>query len=80
MRHKLMALSGAERVLIGSRMFDSARAILLASLPPGISQLETKRQLCERLYGNEVDVAAFVESLTKLNEFRRTPAEPKRPR
>jgi hypothetical protein len=72
-RHKLMALSGAERVLIGSRMFDSARAILLASLPPGISELETKRQLCERLYGNEVDVAAFVESLTKLDKLRCNP-------
>ena len=63
-RRKLLALSGAERVLMGSRMFDSARAILLASLPSGISEVETKRQLCERLYGNEVDVAAFVESLT----------------
>ena len=63
MRRKLLALSGAERVIMGSRMFDSARAIMLASLPSGISELETKRLLCERLYGNEVDVVAFVKSL-----------------
>jgi hypothetical protein len=64
MRSKLLALSGSERVIMGSRMFDSARAIVLASLPSDLSELETKRQLCERLYGNEVDVAAFVASLT----------------
>ncbi|MGH9905127.1 MAG: hypothetical protein ACRD8U_06015 [Pyrinomonadaceae bacterium] len=63
MRQKLLALSGAERVMMGSRMFDAARAIMLASFPSGNSELETKRQLCERLYGKEVDVAAFVESL-----------------
>jgi hypothetical protein len=60
-----MALSGSERMLIGSRMFDTARTIILSSLSPGTSELETKRQLCERLYGEEVDVAAFVQSLTK---------------
>ena len=65
LRRKLMALSGSERVLIGSRMFDTARTIILSSFSTGISELETKRQLCERLYGDEVDVAAFVQSLSK---------------
>ena len=32
-RAKLMAHSGAERVLMGSRMFDAARAMVLASFP-----------------------------------------------
>ena len=73
MRRKLLAFSGAERVVMGSRMFDSARAIMLASFPSGTSELETRRLLCERLYGNEVDVAAFVESLTKLDKLGRTP-------
>jgi hypothetical protein len=68
MRRKLLALSGSERVIVGSRMFDSARAIVLASLPADISELETKRLLCERLYANEVDVAACVESLKKASE------------
>ena len=62
-REKLLARSGAERVLMGSRMFDAARAIVLASFPPGLSEVEIKRQLCERLYGNEVNVDAFIEHL-----------------
>ena len=62
-REKLMARSGAERLLIGSRMFEAARAIVLASFPPGLSEIEVKRRLCERLYGNEVNVEDFVQSL-----------------
>jgi hypothetical protein len=62
-RSKLLARSGAERVLMGSRMFDVARAMVLASLPSGLSEIEIKARLCERLYGKEVDVEAFVEHL-----------------
>ncbi|HEV8133481.1 MAG TPA: hypothetical protein VGP85_02340 [Pyrinomonadaceae bacterium] len=32
-REMLMARSGADRVLMASRMFDSARAMILASFP-----------------------------------------------
>jgi hypothetical protein len=35
----------------------------MASFPPGLSEIEIKRRLCERFYGDEVDVEAFVESL-----------------
>lgn len=66
-REQLLARSGAERVVMGSRMFDSARTIALASFPPGLSEIETKRLLCERLYGNEVDVDAYIEHLTRRN-------------
>ena len=62
-REMLMARSGAERVLMSSRMFDSARAMILASFPPGLSNLEMKRRLCERLYGDEVQVEAFLAHL-----------------
>ncbi len=62
-RERLLSRPGAERVVMGSRMFDVARAIALASFPPGLSEIETKRRLCERLYGNEVDVEAFIEHL-----------------
>ena len=65
-RERLLARSGAERVVMGSRMFDVARTIALASFPPGLSEIETKRRLCERLYGNEVDVDAYIEHLTQL--------------
>jgi hypothetical protein len=50
-RQKLMARSGEERFLMGVRMFDAARDMVLASLPTGLSPEELKRQLYQRLYG-----------------------------
>ena len=41
-RERLLARSGAERVLMGSRMFDVARAMVLASFPSGLSELEIR--------------------------------------
>jgi len=67
-RNRMLALAGADRVLMGSRMFDAARAIVLASLPPGLSDLDVKRLLCERMYGPEVDVEGFVEHLKALHQ------------
>jgi hypothetical protein len=71
-QEKLLARSGAERVEMGSGMFDAARAIILASFPPGLPEIEIKGRLCERLYGDEVDVEAFVEY---LRAKQRQPAE-----
>jgi hypothetical protein len=62
-RKRLLSFTGAERVLMGSRMFDAARAIMLASFPPDLSEIEIKKLLCERLYGQEVDVGGFVAHL-----------------
>lgn len=50
-RWKLMSRSGEERFLMGVRMFDAAREMILASLPAGLSPQELKRQLFQRLYG-----------------------------
>jgi hypothetical protein len=49
-RARLMALSGAERFLMGVRMYEAARRMVLASLPPGLSESERKRLLFERFY------------------------------
>jgi hypothetical protein len=65
-REQLMARSGAERVVMGSRMFDAARAIVLASFPAGLSEIEIKARLCERMYGGEVDLAGFVAHLRAI--------------
>lgn len=65
-RERLLARSGAERVVMGSQMFDFARTIALASFPPGLSEIEIKGRLCERLYGNDVDVEAYIERLAQL--------------
>lgn len=62
-RHRLLARSGVERMIMGSRMFDAAKTMIMASLPPGLTPLEVKEQLCRRLYGDEIDVDAFVRHL-----------------
>lgn len=49
-RQKLMARTGAERFLMGARMFEAARSMVLASLPEGLSPDEIRRQLFQRLY------------------------------
>lgn len=64
-RKQLLSRSGAERVVMGSRMFDVARTIALASFPSDLSEIETKGRLCERLYGNEVNVEAYIEHLVQ---------------
>ena len=53
-RRMLMARSGAERMAMGSAMFDAARALVLASLPHDLSDREIRIALLERLYGREL--------------------------
>ena len=65
-RRRLLERSGAERVLMGSQMFDVAKTMILASFPEGLTDIEIKARLCERLYGDEVDVSAFVQHLRSL--------------
>ncbi len=50
-RERLMARSGAERMRMGSDMFEAARRMALASLPEGLCEDERKRLLFERIYG-----------------------------
>lgn len=54
MREKLMARSGEERFLMGAQMFESARAMVQASLPKNLAEPERRRQLFRRLYGKEL--------------------------
>ena len=65
-RRRLLERSGAERVLMGSQMFDVAKAMVLASFPDGLDEIEIKARLCERLYGDEIDVNAFRQHLQSL--------------
>jgi hypothetical protein len=58
-REKLMALSGEVRFIIGAQMFDSAREMVKASLPRGLSKVEQRRQLFKRIYGMEIDPESF---------------------
>jgi hypothetical protein len=55
-RQKLMTHSAEERFLMGARMFDAARAMVLASLPAGLPPEMLKRQLFQRLYGQPLPI------------------------
>ena len=51
-RARLMQRSGAERFRMGVEMFEAARRMVLASLPAGLSEIERRGLLFERLYGS----------------------------
>lgn len=53
-RKKIMARSPSERFVMGTQMFDSALAVVKASLPADLSRSEYKRQLFKRIYGLEL--------------------------
>jgi hypothetical protein len=50
-RTRMMARSGAERFVMGVRMFEAAREMVLASFPADLSENSRKRKLYERIYG-----------------------------
>jgi hypothetical protein len=52
-REKIMARTGAERMIMGAEMFEAAKVVVCASFPPGLAESERKRRLFIRLYGNE---------------------------
>ena len=54
MRELLMRRSGAERFVMGALMFDAARELIIASLPPNLPAAEFKRRLFERVYGDSL--------------------------
>jgi len=71
-RQRLMQRSGAERMMMASGMFEAAKAMVLASFPPGLTEIEIKQRLVERFYGDEVDVQGFVAHLRSLQRGSHT--------
>ncbi len=51
MFERFMSLSGEQRLLMGLSMLQTARQMILDSLPAGLSTNERKLALFERLYG-----------------------------
>ena len=49
-RERYARMLPVERLQIGVSMFETVRAMVLSSLPPGLSPLERRRRMCERLY------------------------------
>jgi hypothetical protein len=58
-REKIMALSGEERFVMGAQMFDSAREMIIASLPNDLSETERRRLLFKRIYGKEINLESI---------------------
>ena len=52
-REMLMARSAEERMMMGARMCGMARAIVIASLPAGLSYVERKIALLRRYYASD---------------------------
>ena len=57
-RERYAQMQPVERFLIGVSLFETARAIVLASLPADLPPGELRRKLCERLYP-ELAVQAY---------------------
>ncbi len=49
-----------ERVRIAASMYDTARAIVLSSLPPGLSRREQRLAFARRFYEGELPEAALI--------------------
>ena len=56
-RERLLALAPAERVSMCADMFESARALVEASLLFGLDPIERRRRICRRFYGDLADKA-----------------------
>lgn len=56
---RFAGLTPQDRVRMCSSMFDTALAIVVSSLPPGLEAIERKRRICERLHGAELAEKAF---------------------
>lgn len=54
MFERMMALSGAERLVMGCDMFDTARAMVAASLPDGLGDAERRRLIFKRIYAEDL--------------------------
>ena len=57
-RNRYAEMQPVERFMIGVSLFETARAIVLASLPVDLPPKELRRKLCERLYP-ELAAAAY---------------------
>ena len=59
LRARYAAMSGSERALVALQMFETAQQIVLSSLSAGLSDLDRRRELCRRFYGEELARRVF---------------------
>ena len=56
MHEMIMTRSGVERLRMGASMFESAKAIIISSLPKNLPEDELRQQLFRRIYGASLEV------------------------
>ena len=57
LEERVLALAPAERVSMCADMFETACALVEASLPAGLDPIERRRRICRRFYGDLADKA-----------------------
>ncbi len=62
-RDMLFARSPADRFIMGTLMFDTARTMVLASFPSDLPPDELRRRLFARLYGDELPADRIPQAL-----------------
>jgi len=58
--------SGEEKLLIALQMFETARKIVVSSLPENVSEEEVRKELFLRFYGNDFDDRFKEEILSRF--------------
>jgi hypothetical protein len=59
MYERMMALTGEERMQMGFSMLESAKEMILASLPKDLPEADRKKMLYERLHGEKLPDAVY---------------------
>jgi hypothetical protein len=54
------AMTPAERMRIAASMYDTARAIVEASLPAGLTRVQHRYAVAKRIYGNDLPDAVLL--------------------
>lgn len=63
------SISGEEKLLMALSMFETARALVIASLPKDISESELRKELFLRFYGNDFDEDEKIKIIQRLLEY-----------
>lgn len=61
--------TGEEKLLMALSMFETARELVIASLPNDISKSELRKELFLRFYGNDFDENEKIKIVQRLLEF-----------
>ena len=64
---RIMALTPGERLVMGLDMMATAKAMVWASLPDGLTEEERRRAFMERFYGDTLD-AETIEKCARVPE------------